>query len=204
MQVIDYKQKLNDLAQEVLNDPELLDIALKVINNKEFNEWTASCNSHHWGHGGLVRHTYEVCSLCLINNVALNSSFIEVDERALFLAALFHDFGKVQDYEYVEETQEWRATEHKFEIHHISTSLLEFDRAFTKVEEKLLKDNVITKEFGDSIRHAILSHHGRREWGSPVNPRTKIAWLLHLCDSLSARMDDLGQKKHESKNSYKT
>lgn len=200
LQVVDYKQKLFNLAFEILHKQHpLLAMANQIIQNEDFNNWTASCHSHHWGKGGLLRHTYEVCDLCLINKRALYTSD-DVDERALFLAALFHDVGKIKDYQYDELTQEWSATEHKFEIHHISTSLLEFDRRFVKIEENLLKENQIPKEFGDNIRHAILAHHGRKEWGSPVNPRNRTAWLLHLCDSISARMDDCGKKpikKHE-------
>jgi 23S rRNA maturation-related 3'-5' exoribonuclease YhaM len=46
-----------------------------------------------------------------------------------------------------------------------------------------------------NITHNILSHHGMREWGSPVAPATKEAWILHLCDNMSARLDDCN--KHD-------
>jgi 23S rRNA maturation-related 3'-5' exoribonuclease YhaM len=42
----------------------------------------------------------------------------------------------------------------------------------------------------DEVTHAILSHHGQREWGSPVRPATKLAWILHTCDMMSARVND--------------
>jgi 3'-5' exoribonuclease len=37
------------------------------------------------------------------------------------------------------------------------------------------------------IEHAILAHHGRQEWGSPVEPVTAEAYILHYADMLSVR-----------------
>ena len=36
------------------------------------------------------------------------------------------------------------------------------------------------------ILHLILSHHGRKEWGVPIEPKTKEAELLHNADLRSA------------------
>jgi 23S rRNA maturation-related 3'-5' exoribonuclease YhaM len=47
----------------------------------------------------------------------------------------------------------------------------------------------------DEVWHCILSHHGMKEWGSPVAPQTRMAWLLHLADGLSARLDDFDKRK---------
>jgi 3'-5' exoribonuclease len=55
---------------------------------------------------------------------------------------------------------------------------------------QLAIENKETQQTIDNVLHAILAHHGSREWGSPVVPLTKLAWMLHLCDGISARMDD--------------
>ncbi|WP_157964497.1 HD domain-containing protein [Exiguobacterium flavidum] len=39
------------------------------------------------------------------------------------------------------------------------------------------------------ILHMILSHHGKREWGSSVLPQTSEAWYLHAIDLLDARKE---------------
>jgi 23S rRNA maturation-related 3'-5' exoribonuclease YhaM len=44
----------------------------------------------------------------------------------------------------------------------------------------------------DAVVHCLLSHHGRREWGSPVEPQTLEALLLHQADMASAKF---GQTK---------
>jgi 3'-5' exoribonuclease len=46
------------------------------------------------------------------------------------------------------------------------------------------------RDIEEEVLHAILSHHGMRQWGSPVAPKSRLAWLLHLADSMSARMAD--------------
>ena len=38
------------------------------------------------------------------------------------------------------------------------------------------------------LQHMILSHHGEKEFGSPVPPLTKEAFLLHVIDDLDAKM----------------
>lgn len=38
------------------------------------------------------------------------------------------------------------------------------------------------------LQHMILSHHGEKDFGSPVPPLTKEAFLLHVIDDLDAKM----------------
>lgn len=171
-------------------------IADVVLKNEKFPIWSACClrqdgsTAHHYGKGGLLQHTREVVDLCLFNNAYFKQS--KVIDKHLYLAALFHDVGKIWDYEpkkvFEENGQEWldyqtwTATPHKRIIHHISRSVLEWHDAY-----KAFGDDSIDE---DSISHAILAHHGLPEWGSPVPPKTKLAWILHLCDSISSRVDD--------------
>jgi 23S rRNA maturation-related 3'-5' exoribonuclease YhaM len=49
---------------------------------------------------------------------------------------------------------------------------------------------IIYDKYHERVCHAILAHHGTREWGSPIAPLSRVAWLVHLCDNLSARMYD--------------
>ncbi len=154
---------------------EAVEVASHILDDPAFPVWSGSSKpfQHHYGDGLLIEHTYEVVVLCQENTKVLN---VDLNREVLFLAALYHDYGKIWDYQKVNGV--WGARLHKRLIHHISRSAIEF--------------NLIAKnyKFAEEVTHCILSHHGQREFGSPVAPKTKEAWMLHLCDGISARMND--------------
>lgn len=169
-------------------------VAGHVILDPRFLTWSGSSKpqQHHYGKGGLLQHTTEVVELCL--DAARRYAEHDINPRALFLAALFHDCGKMWDYEPHPDNgnqigewkgvrDDWGGSPHKRLIHHVSRSAIEWSLAVEK-------DGVLKKELGDDVLHAILSHHGSRQTGSPVAPKTRVAWLVHLCDGMSARMYD--------------
>lgn len=159
-----------------------------LLDDPKFAIWTgSSIHKHHYGKGGLAKHTREVVQLCFANiqTLNLNLNLIEV-----FFAALFHDSGKMYDYEPSNpEMTEWANTLHKRTIYHVSRSGLIWSHA-SKLEPEI---DVI---YHDAVYHAILAHHCERDWGSPVSPYSKVAWLVHICDNLSARMDDCNKTDH--------
>lgn len=183
---IEYLNKLKDHASNI----GVSDLANVVLSDPRFSFWSGSSKKvqHHYGQGGLLRHTYEVVELCLITRLRFYKT---VDLKTLFLAALFHDYGKVWDYncgvafeQYImlEEVFSCKKSLHNRKIHHISRSVIEWTRAVDRIGAKGFDP--------DEVTHAILAHHGQREFGSPVAPYTQVAWLLHFCDGISARMDD--------------
>lgn len=158
----------------------------------QFVAWSGSHNPvlHHYGEGGLVRHTREVIELGL-----QNALYLKMDQKfnltQYYLAALFHDAGKMFDYERVENKSihgdprpdTWEPTKHRRMIHHLPRSLMIWHELVVKYPD-------LEKAYHDPVCHAILAHHGQREHGSPVAPLTAEAWMLHLCDGISARMND--------------
>lgn len=139
---------------------------------------------HHYGKGGLDRHTREVIELMFASNKTLNLNLNRIE---IVLAGLYHDLGKIWDYDFDHEDNVIRKDHSKY-VYHITRSGIEFEKICDQVvAEKSLPDVVFSRE---EVLHAILAHHGQKEWGSPVTPKTKLAWLIHLCDMISARMDD--------------
>jgi 3'-5' exoribonuclease len=173
---------MTDLTR-IANHEGVLSIANVVLTDPRFRIWSGSSksNQHHYGDGGLIEHTWEVIKLCRLNMTFYHSAGERYfSDKELFLAALFHDAGKMWDYEKVEGV--WRSAEHKRLIHHVSRSAI--------VWSKAVEMTGTCKDIEDSVLHAILAHHGCREFGSPVAPKTKLAWMLHICDQMSARMND--------------
>lgn len=182
---------LIELAKEI--SEETYEIAKYILGDERFPMWSGSGypNQHHYGIGGLLRHTSEVVELCFIMKEHYEGVHV-IDSVELYLAALFHDSGKMYDYEYVAgddvpDERYWRSAPHKRMIHHISRSATMWTEANLLAA---LKDVGIERESRDNVLHAILAHHTKREHGSPVAPKTRVAWLLTLCDNISARMDD--------------
>lgn len=155
----------------------------------QFEYWSGSCKPihHHYGDYGLAKHTQEVIALMFSTK---NTLKLDLRNDLIFLAGLFHDIGKLWDYTrtplITENTYEsgthWIGTPHKRQIHHISRSAL--------VWSKAVDETCLFIDEHDEVLHAILAHHGMREWGSPVSPNSQLAWLLHMSDQTSARLDD--------------
>ncbi len=170
-----------------------LRLADRVLDMPGFATCSGSVSpgKHHYGTGGLQQHTHEVVTLVLQNRTTIAKDVIE---SHAFLAALFHDVGKVWDYERVEGVQRivsvpgpsevWCEMPHKRLINHLNRSALFWDQCAR--EENLPEDA------REAVLHAILAHHA--EHGSSVMPKTKLAWLLHLSDSLSAWMDQCDRR----------
>lgn len=158
-------------------------LASKVLDDKNFRFWSGSHHklAHHYGDGGLLNHTFEVVALSL-NTAELYSDSHKIDRKQLFLSALYHDYGKLWDFDRNEDGEWVPRDKHRRKIHHISRSNVEW-----VVWATVMGADV---ELTDGVSHNILSHHGSRECGSPVAPYTREAWILHLADSMSARIDD--------------
>lgn len=191
-------QQIKVHAQKLSLGREFWDILNVVLDNPKFGIWWGGLSGqHHDFKGGLSRHTKEVIELCFSTNNSLN---LNIDKKELFFSALFHDAGKMFDYKEKPigmEGPEMVGCEHKRIIHHISRSALIWSHA-------VIDHTEYCDKYHDNVLHNILAHHGQREYGSPIAPKTKAAWLLHLCDSISARMNDCdrldlvhGKPKHE-------
>lgn len=166
-----------------------------ILEDERFSVWSGSSkpHQHHYGKGGLIKHTSEVIDTCF-RVKSLYEHTYEFDSVEVFLAAFFHDVGKMYDYEpkqnYIIDGlppiinyDKWYSAPHKRMIHHISRSAIMWS-------EHAKKSDTIYDKYYEKVLHAILSHHMCREAGSPVAPKSRAAWLLTLCDNLSARMYD--------------
>jgi 23S rRNA maturation-related 3'-5' exoribonuclease YhaM len=165
-------------------------LAAKVLDDEHFFLWSGSSKplQHHYGKHGLVLHVADVAEVADMANAHYG---FPADKRELFLAVLYHDYGKLWDYKPARLGQfvDWVGTDHKREIHHISESGKQWILACAAARHNH-NTPWVTKELEDNVYHAILSHHRERAWGSPVAPRYELPWLLHCADMLSARIGD--------------
>ncbi len=186
---IESGQKLCNLIISVQNRT-LRYVAETLLGDNKFLEWPASLGFHHHYVGGLLTHTVEVADYALAAAEAMNLDPTSRD--VLVVSALFHDFMKIRDYEktpYVADNRRHILTGNGAEafitcsdygtIRHIQGSAIEFAvraRSFG-----------VSQELEERITHCLIAHHGRPEWGSPVEPQTVEALLLHQADMVSAK-----------------
>jgi 3'-5' exoribonuclease len=129
---------------------------------------------HHAALGGLLQHTVEVGTIARTIARACGA-----DRDLVIAGALLHDIGKL-------ETYNWESGFNYTRAHHLAGHVvlgaLMFERRFAAAAEP-----PCTELERDLLRHLILSHHGRLEFGSPVAPLTLEAEVLHWADHASAR-----------------
>lgn len=135
--------------------------------------------SHHHAYlGGLLEHTCAVATTC----DQVSSVYAGVDRDLLVTAALLHDVGKIDELTWdtaIAYTDEGRLLGHVVLGDRIVTSAA--SRAGVEGER-------LTR-----LQHAILSHHGELEWGSPKRPATLEALLLHHVDNMDAKATGLSE-----------
>jgi len=172
------KRDREEMRQELLQvratikDPYLSELLDHLFGDEDFattfSKAPAAKKYHHACIGGLLEHTLGVVRLC---------SFVahehpEIDRDLLLTAAILHDVGKATSYTLgpvLDLTNEGRLIEHVVEgALVVQTAIDSIDGFRQGLRNRLL--------------HAILAHHGARERGSPVAPKTLEALALHHAD----------------------
>lgn len=143
------------------------------LNYTDFIKKPAAAKHHHNYIGGLLQHTYEVVKTALsISNV------YNVNKDYIITAALFHDIMKIKEY-----SDDGKWLEYGDKIGHIVGSSEYFGRLATEY--------FVDKTDIENIQHIILSHHGKKEWGSPVEPKTVEAVIVHEADMISSYINPI-------------
>ena len=129
---------------------------------KEFLTAPAAKANHHAYKHGLLEHTIEVIEI----SIALSKYLKGVNNDLLVAGALLHDVGKLKAYDLDLESGVIERTDLDDLIGHLSMSAL--------FVSKTIPDDIDPQK-SILLYHIILSHHGKKEWGSPVEYRFKEA-----------------------------
>jgi len=134
----------------------------------------AAKSFHHAYLGGLLEHTVSVADLC----DHVSQQYARVDRDLLMTAALLHDVGKVQELTY--ETAIDYSDAGRF-LGHVILGV-------TLVSDQVRRLPDFPPDKLQLLLHAIASHHGELEWGSPKRPKTIEAMIIHHVDNLDAKV----------------
>ncbi len=169
-------ESLHDTKDQITN-PHLQKLLKAFFDDEEFlRRFSQTPGAKLWHHpylGGLLEHTISVLKLCQ----AAAALYPLADQDLLSSAALIHDVGKTQEFEwgtYIDYSDQGRL------LGHITLG----DRMIT---EKISGIEGFPRELEMRLRHTVLSHHGSLEQGSPVVPQTLEALILYQADQMDAQ-----------------
>lgn len=173
----DMLAEIEELCGEELTHKPWRDFARSVLRDERIRSRLlvapAAKSVHHAYVGGLLEHLLSVAGLCL----RMADHYPELDRQTLFVAALFHDIGKL------EEMSGGLANDYtdggRF-LGHIVQGLI--------MLEPHLAASGLEPDLALHFRHLLASHHGELEFGSPRQPATAEAFALHYADNVDAKI----------------
>ncbi|MEM7111853.1 MAG: HD domain-containing protein [Chloroflexota bacterium] len=151
----------------------LSDLLLQEPFHSKFVNAPAARGMHHAYLGGLLEHTLSMAAIG--EHLAQHYSYVNKD--LLLAGTLLHDMGKAIEYDV---HTSFGFSEDGRLVGHIV-------RAIVMVETAAQKHNIPEDQLRELV-HLIASHHGKLEWGSPMQPKTLEAILLHQIDLLDSRI----------------
>jgi len=172
-------EQLLYIMQKVHNVP-LGDLLDSFFDDKSFTSLFRAAPGgkamHHAYVGGLLEHTLTMAEMGLCCCIHIPT----LDSGLLITGIVLHDIGKIHEYTYdnppIDKSDAGRL------IGHIGIGLQMLDQKLKKLSE-------FPEALADHLRHMIISHHGKIEWGSPEPPKTLEAVVLHNLDMLDAQVN---------------
>lgn len=171
------EEMINDLnfyLKEIKNKKLKL-ITIELLNKykKQFVSYPAAKSMHHDFYSGLIYHTVTMLKIAK----SLVEIYPSLNKDLLYSGIILHDLGKTI------ELSGPIGTTYTMEgelLGHICIMSDEIGRCAEKLgiegEEVIL------------LRHLVLAHHGKYEFGSPKLPMVKEAEILNFIDNIDARM----------------
>ncbi len=156
-------QALQKVVKEILQESE-----------KDFYEYPAATRNHHNFVGGLAYHSLSM--LRLSKQVCILYPWLDLD--LLTAGVLLHDVGKIEELTSAvlpEYSQQGNLLGH--------ISMMQ-----SRIDQVAHRFGLQAKESILLLKHMVLSHHGKLEFGSPVLPMIPEAEVLATLDNLDARL----------------
>ncbi|GEP19158.1 3'-5' exoribonuclease YhaM family protein [Pediococcus argentinicus] len=174
--ISDLREEVSATLFEITNaDWNRIVRALLKKYDTQFFAYPAAKTNHHAFEGGLAYHTVSILRLAK----SVVKQYPQVDASLLYAGALLHDLGKT-----IELSGPISTT------YTVAGNLLGH---ITLIDEEIVKTAQELKIDTNSenmllLRHMIISHHGLKEYGSPVEPHMLEAVVLHALDDLDAQI----------------
>ena len=143
------------------------------IYKEKFISYPAAVSNHHDFLRGLMEHTVSMCEIAKM----ISSHYSSLNYDLLISGCLLHDIGKCEELSGVIATT---YTKEGSLIGHLVIGAI-------LVDESAKRLNIEGEEV-TLLKHLILSHHGKLEFGSPIPPLTREALILNISDEMDSKM----------------
>ncbi len=187
-------QKVDELLEKLrqilsgLSNPSLCQLAEAYLLDAQLVEKIqrapAAMKNHHAYHGGLLEHI--VSLLELVTRVAPH--YDELDQDLLLMGAFLHDLAKVDELVY--DTELGYSDEGEL-VGHLVMGVVTLEEKARQAAEP--SGEPFPPVLLLRLKHMIVSHHGRLDYGSPKVPMTPEAIALHFLDDLDAKLQAFRQ-----------
>lgn len=161
-----------------VRNPYLRTLLQRLTTEREvpLQTWPAAQVVHHAYRGGFLEHILSVSHAAL----ALAEHY-DADRDVVLAGAVLHDIGKLQELEYDVVT---RYSRDGNMVGHIALGVIMVREAISAIPD-------FPAALRAQIEHLIVSHHGSREFGSPVEPMTIEAFIVAAADDLDAKINQV-------------
>jgi len=166
--------ELNYFLKEIGND-NLRTVTIELLNKykKQFISYPAAKSMHHDFYSGLIYHTTTMLKIAK----ALVAIYPSLNKDLLYSGIILHDLGKTI------ELSGPVGTSYTLEGELLGHIVIMSDEVARMAEKLGIESEEIIL-----LRHMILAHHGKYEFGSPKLPMIKEAEIIHFIDNIDARM----------------
>jgi 3'-5' exoribonuclease len=182
----DLYRKVQDCVEKSIDEPRLKRLVLTLLREHAdlFKKMPAAQSFHHGYTGGLLEHVWSMTRVASFLAEHYAKYYHQLDpplnKGVIIAATVLHDIGKLRELTY--HPVEAQYTTPGCLIGHVLMGrdmVREAARAIDGFPEQTLLE----------LEHAILAHHGRREFGAPIVPQTIEALLVSYIDDLDAKMN---------------
>jgi 3'-5' exoribonuclease len=168
------------LAEAVLKDDPAI--------SEGFKRAPAAKSIHHAYKTGLLEHVVSIVTL--LDGISKHYQRW-LDRDLLFLGGFFHDIGKIWELAYE------RVTDYTTEGRLVGHLVMGVELVDRKIRELESQEGRLPGAFPEEkkllVKHLILAHHGKLEYGSPKEPQCLEALVVHMIDDLDSKMNAIGQ-----------
>lgn len=156
---------------------DFLKFMLEGENGKGFRDAPAAVSNHHAYAHGLLEHTLTVAECARSIALKYADVYPSLDVDVVTAGALLHDFGKIEAYSMTPIPE---MTLQGAVLDHIALGYATF--------QKQADAFGLSQPLRLQLGHILLSHHGQKEFGSPVLPATLEALIVAAADDLDFRL----------------